>query len=209
MRRTRLLAIPLVMVFLMACGLINGISGIATQLPAILTSAPTTIGAVETLSSQQSSTNCPATSTAGGLGVALDTAKTILQITNQFTFTDGTVNGKTASTATLDTSAAATFPAVANGFSAQFIGDPCNIGEVYVTIPRTDQQDSVDQGMELINLLFAGVLPPQTQLTLLSWMVQAYSSIPVGGQQQTTIGTIQITLSRTQTDMVLDILPTQ
>jgi hypothetical protein len=61
--------------------------------------------------------------------------------------------------------------------------------------------------MELINLLFAGVLPPGTQVTLLAWMVQAYGSIPVGGNQQTTIGTIQITLSRTQTDMVLDILP--
>ena len=96
MRLTRFLAIPLVMLFVLACGITNGIQQAATQLPGILTSVPTTMGAVETLSAQQSSSNCPATPTTGGLGISLDTIKTVLQITNQFTFTDGTVDGQTA-----------------------------------------------------------------------------------------------------------------
>jgi hypothetical protein len=207
MRRYRLLVIPLVMVFLLACGLTNGISGIETQLPGILTSVPTAMGAVETLSAQQSSTNCPATPTTGGMGISLDTAKRVLLITNQLAFTDGTANGQPDSTAKLTSFAAATFPAIANGFSAQFIGDPCNINEIKVTIPRTDQQDTVDQGMGLLNLVIAGVIPPGTQVELLAWMVQGYSSIPVGGQQQTTIGNMQFTLSRSQTEMMLDIVP--
>ena len=207
MRRYRILVIPLVMVFLLACGLTSGISGIETQLPGILTSVPTAMGAVETLSAQQSSTNCPATPTTGGMGISLDTAKSVLLITNQLAFTDGTANGQPDSTATLTSSAAATFPAIANGFSAQFIGDPCNINEIKVTLPRTDQQDTVDQGMGLLNLVIAGVIPPGTQVELLAWMVQGYSSIPVGGQQQTTIGNMQFTLSRSQTEMVLDIVP--
>jgi hypothetical protein len=193
----------------MACGLTNGISGLATQLPGILTNAPTELGAVETLAAQQSTTNCPATPTAAGLGISLDTAKGVLQITNQLTFTDSTANGQPVSTAMLTAGAAATFPEVGSGFSAQFIGDPCNLNEINVTIPRTDQQATVDQGMGLLNLVFAGVIPPGTQVALLTWMVQEYSSIQVGGQQQTTIGSMQFTLSRTQTDMVLDILPTK
>jgi hypothetical protein len=207
MNKTRLLAIPLVMIFVLACGLTNGISGIATQLPGILTGVPTTIGAVETLSAQQPSGNCSSTPTTGGLGISLETVKTVLQITNQFTFTDGTVNGQTASTVTLASGAAAAFPEIANGFSAQFIGDPCNLGEITVTIPRTDQQATVDQGMAVINILFAAVLPPGAQFPYLAWLTQQYASMQVGGQQQATFGSMQFTLSRSQTAMVLDVLP--
>ena len=207
MRRTRLLAIPLVMVFLLACGLTNGISGIATQLPGILTSAPTAFGAVETLSAQQSSSNCPATPTAAGLGISLDQVKTVLQATQQFVFTDGTVNGQPASTATLGPTLTASFPDIATGFSAQFIGDPCNIGELKISLPRTDQQVTADQAVGLIDVLIAAFLPSGDQLAVISWMSQNYGSIPVGGQAQTTLGSMQFTLTRSQTEMVLDILP--
>jgi hypothetical protein len=207
MRRIRFLAIPLFMIFLLACGLTNGISGIATQLPGILTSAPTELGAVETLSAQQSSSNCPATPAAAGLGISLDTVKTVLQLTQQFVFTDGTVKGQPASTATLGSSAAATFPDIANGFSAQFIGDPCNISELIVSIPRNDKQVTVDQAMGLINVLIAAVLPSGAQLTVLAWMAQEYPNMQVGGQKQTTAGSMQFTLSRSQTEMILDVVP--
>jgi len=209
MRSTRFLAIPLVMLFLLACGLTNVIQQAATQLPGILTSAPTALGAVETVAAQQSSSNCSSTPAAGGLGISLDVAKTVFQITNQFTFTDGTVDGQSASTVTLAPGGASTFPAIANGFSAQFIGDPCDVGKITVTIPRSDQQATVDQGIGVINVLFAGVLPPGAQIPFVTWMAQNYAAVPVGGQQQTTIGSMQFTLSRSQTDMILEIIPTK
>jgi hypothetical protein len=209
MRLTRFLAIPLVMLFIMACGLTNGIQQAATQLPGILTSVPTAMGAIETLSALQSSSNCPSTPTAGGLGISLDTVKTVLQITNQFTFTDGTVDGQTASTVTLTSTAAASFQDIANGFSAVFIGDPCNISKITVTVPRTDQQATVDQGMDLVTILFAAVMPPGAQIPFITWLTQEYAAMPVGGQQQTTIGIMQFTLQRSQTEMILDIVPAQ
>jgi hypothetical protein len=207
MRRYRLLVIPLVMVFLLACGLTSGISGVETQLPGLLTSVPTAMGAVETLSAQQSSSNCPATPAAGGLGISLDQIKTIMQATQQFVFTDGTVNGQPATTATLGPTMTASFPDIANGFSAQFIGDPCNISELTISLPRNDQQATVDQAVGVIDVLIAAFLPSGDQLAVINWMTQNYGPMKVGEQQQTTIGNMQFTLSRTQTEMKLDIVP--
>ncbi len=209
MRRTRLLAIPLVMLFLLACGLTNGISGIATQLPGILTSAPTAFGAIETLSAQQSSSNCPATPTAPGLGISLVQVKTFLQATQQFVFTDGTVNGKSASTATLGPTLTASFPDIAAGFSAQFIGDPCNISELTISMPRTDQQATVDQALGIVDVLIAAFLPSGDQLAVINWLTQNYGSIKVGETVQQTLGSMQFTLTRSQTQMVIDVVPAQ
>ena len=212
MRHTRLLLIPLFMVFLLACGLASGIKGIQsaeTQLPSFLTSAPTTFGSVETMAAAaQPTNNCPATPTAGGLNVGLDNAKSVLQVTKQFTFTDGTVNGQPASTATLASDAAGAFSAISTGFSAQFIGDPCNLSEIKVTIPRLDQT-TVDQGIAVTTILFSGVLPPEVTLGLLTWLSENYANVKVGDQQQATYGKIQFTLQRDQTNMLLDVLPAQ
>jgi hypothetical protein len=208
MGKNRYFVIPLVMVFLMACGLSNGIQQIqqaATQLPGILTSAPTALGAIET-SVAQSSSAC-GTSTSGGLGIGLANAKTVLELTQQVTFTEGIVEGQPVSTATLTSTAASAFPAIATGFSAQFIGDPCNLTRILVTAPRTDQQDTADQGMGIINVLISGFMPLDVQLPLLTWLTQNYADVPVGGQQQTTIGTMQFTLQRTQTEMTLEVVP--
>lgn len=202
MRRYRFFAIPLVMVFLLACGLTTGIQGIATNLPGMLTRIPTDLAAIET-----PSTNCPATPAAGGLGIPLDKVKSVLQVTQQFVFTDGTVNGQPASTATLGPGLTASFPDIATGFSAQFIGDLCNIGELTISLPRNEKQATVDQAVGLIDVLIAAFLPSGAQLTVINWMTQNYGTIPVGGQAQTTAGSMLFTLSRSQTEMVLDIVP--
>ncbi len=207
MHRTRLLAIPLVMVFLLACGLTNGISGIATQLPGILTSAPTELGAVETLAAQQSSNNCPATPTTGGLGISLSQVKSILEPTQQFVFSDGTLNGQPASTATLGAILKASFPDIAAGFSAKFIGDPCNISELIISMPRTDKQATVDQALGIVNVLVVAFLPSGDQLAVLNWLTQNYGSIKVGESVQKTLGSMQFTLTRSQTEMVIDTVP--
>jgi hypothetical protein len=211
MRPIRLLLVPLMMLFVLACGLSNGIQQIqqaATQLPDILTSAPTALGVVETMvASAVPPSNCPATPTAGGLGIASDRAKTVLQATQQFTFTDGTVDGQPASTATLASAGASAFSAISNGFSVQFIGDPCNLSRILITAPYTDQQATVEQGLAASTILFSSLMPLDVQLPLLAWLSQNYSNLPVAGQQQTTIKNMQFTMSRTQTEMSLEIIP--
>ncbi len=210
MRPIRYLAIPLIMFFLLACGLTSGIpqiqQAINTQLPGVLTSMPTALGAVETAAAGASG-NC-GTPTPGGLGINLNTVKSILSVTQQLTFTEGTLNGQPVTTATLASVGATTFPTIAAGFSAQFIGDPCNLSEVQVTIPRTDQQSTIDEGLGIINVIFATFLPPDVSLQFLNWITQKYASVPAGGQEQTTIGKMQFTLKRSQDNiMTLDILP--
>ena len=180
----------------------------ATDLPALLTGVPTAQGMLETLAAQQqASGTCSGTPTAGGLGISMDTAKTVLQMSQQFSFADGTANGQPAAIVTLTTTGASSFPAIAQGFSAQFIGDPCNLSQISITIPRTDQQDTADQGLGVLNFVLAGTLPPDVQLPFLTWVAQSYPAVPVSGQQQTTIKTFQFTLQRNQTSMVLNILP--
>ena len=211
MRPIRLLLIPLMMLFVLACGLSNGIQQIqqvATQLPDILTNAPTALGVIETMvASAVPPSNCPATPTAGGLGIGSDRAKTVLQASGQFTFTDGTVDGQPASTATLASAGGSTFSAISNGFSAQFIGDPCNLSRILVKAPYTDQQATVEQGLAASTILFSSLMPLDVQFPLLAWLSQNYSNIPVSGQKQTTIKNMQFTLSRTQDQMSLEILP--
>jgi hypothetical protein len=222
MRKSRLLVIPFLLVFAMGCGLISGVQGLqnaattalpaiqtaaSTALPALLTSVPTAQGLIETAAAQLPTSACNGTPTAGGLGVSMDTARSILQITQQFAFADGTANGQPAVTVTLTTAGASTFPAIAQGFSAQFIGDVCNLSQITVTIPRSDQQDTVDQGVNVLNIVLTGTLPPDVQLAFITWVAQNYSTVAVSAQQQTTIKTMQFTLQRNQTSMVLDILP--
>jgi methionine-rich copper-binding protein CopC len=199
------------MLFVLACGLSNGIQQIqqaVTQLPDILTSAPTALGAIETMAaSAMPPSNCPATPSAGGLGISVDTAKSFLQMSQQFAFADGTAEGKPALIATLTPAGATNFPDVAQGFSAQFIGDVCNLSRIMVTVPRSDQQTTVDQGNQVLNLVLTGTLPLDVQLTFFNWLSQNYSTVEVAGQQQTTIKNMQFTLQRNQTSMILDIVP--
>jgi hypothetical protein len=210
MRPARFLAIPVIMFLLLACSLASGfqqIQQVVTEIPGVLTSAPTALGAIETAAAGQTSSSC-GTTTPGGLGVSLDIIKNVLQFTQQVSFTDGTYNGQPESTATLASVGASTFPTIASGFSAQFIGDPCNLSEILVTIPRTDQQATIDEGIGIMNVIFAAFLPPDVSLQFLSWISQNYSKVPAGGQEQTTIGKMQFTLKRSQDNiMTLDLIP--
>jgi hypothetical protein len=137
----------------------------------------------------------------------MNTAKNVFQISQQFAIANGSVGGQPAAIVTLTPSGASSFPAIAQGFTAQFIGDPCNLSQISITIPRTNQQDTVDQGVSILNLVIIGTLPVDVQLTFYTWLTQNYPAVPVSGQQQTTIKTFQFNLQRNQTSMVLDIVP--
>ncbi len=209
MRNLRWLVIPVLLFALLGCGLANGIQQIqqaVTELPAALTNMPTAMGSMETAAAAQS-TAASSSSTTGGLGLSADAAKSILQMTGQFSFTDGTVGGQTATTAKLTATGATTFPAIASGFYAELIGDPANLSQVIVVVPRTNDQTTVDQGIGVINVLFVGFMSADVQLPFFTWLTQNYSGVTVGGQQQTTIGKMQFTLKRTDTVMNLQIDP--
>lgn len=213
MRTIRWLVLPFLLLFLLGCGLLSGIQDIknvaTTQLPEILTSAPTAQGFIETLAAQPTSSPCPGGQAAGGLGVSLDNAKTVLQATGQFTFTDGTVDGQPAAIVTLASSGASTYSAISNGYSAQFIGNPCNLSRIVVIAPYTGQQETVDQGVAAAGALFAAILPLDIQISLLPWLAQNYANVPVSGQQQTIIKNMKFTLQRNQDVMRLEIVPAQ
>ncbi len=225
MHKKQRLFILFLLIFLLGCGLIPSVQSIqntastqlpaiqnavSSQLPAMLTSAPTAQGMIETIAAEQQVTStCAGTPTAGGLGITMDTARTALKLSQQFAFADGSVNGQPAVIVTLTTDGALTFPAIAQGFAAQFIGDVCNLSQISVTIPRSDQKDSVDQGITLLNIVLVGTLPLDVQLTFFSWVTQNYSTVAVSGQQKTTINNMQFTLERNQTSMLLDISPAQ
>src|SRR5690349_12111787 len=113
MRTARLLVLPVLLLSILGCGLMSGIQKIqdaATQLPDMLTAAPTMMGAMETGAAEFPP---PADGTPGaGGGLSLETAKMMLQMTQQFKFKDDTVDGQPAVVAQLTDSGAASFPAV-------------------------------------------------------------------------------------------------
>jgi len=208
MRHARLLLIPFLMLFVLACGLSNAVQQVETQLPNALTSAPTALGFVETaVASVVPTSSCTGTPSGAGLGLQLDVARAVLEKTGQFTFAESTENGQPVSTATLASTAAGGFSAISNGFFAKFIGDVCNLTEIKMVVPRTDQQNTVDEGVGVTTALFSGILPPEVTLGLFTWLAENYGNVPVGGQQQTTFGKFEFTLTRDQANMTLDVLP--
>jgi len=210
MRTLMFLAVPVLFLIALSCGLCSGIQKIqdvaTTQIPSILTSVPTTQGMIQTMAAVP--TTVCGTPAAGGLGVGMNNAKAVLQATGQFTFTDSTsADGQPVSTATLSAAAASNYSAISSDFSAQFIGDPCNLSRILITAPYTDQQATVDQGLAASTILFSAIMPLDVQLPLVTWLAQNYTNVPVSGQQQTTIKNMQFTLRRSANQMTLDIVP--
>ena len=214
-RKLGWLVAPFLLISIVACmcsglqgltGMGSQLQSVASQLPAMLTSAPTEMGAMETLSAQQSSAS--GTMTPGHLGISLNSFEAVLQSTQQLTFTQGTVNGQPATTATLTGSGASSFPALASGFSAVFIGDPNDLTEIRVTLPQTDQ-NTATQAMGFLNVILAGFVPPDVTLTLIPWLSQNYNTLKPGDKTQTTIKNYIFTLQRDTSTSTLIMDPAQ
>ena len=206
----------------LACNAASGVRTAQTDIPAMMTAAPgmmtaapTLMGPIETSVAEitppvfPTSASSDETPSAGGLGIKLQDVKTVLQVSQQFVFSDGTVDGKPAAIARLTSAAATSFPTLAGSFSAAFIGDPEGLGEIKVTMPRAEDQTTVDEGLGLLGVTFTGILPIDVQIGFLQWVTKNYSDVPVDGSQETTIKNFKFTLSRTKTEMLLDILPAQ
>lgn len=225
MRQTRIfITISLVLVALSACGSPTPAQQIptdvpttvATELPTAMLATPTAVMPLETATTEGMPTLIPAATdsgsipvTGGGLGVKLDDIKGVMQATQQFEFSDGNVDSKPASIAKLTSTAAAIFPTLASGFSAAFVGDPADLSEIKVTLPRSAEQPSVEESVKVIMLVLAGILPANVQSQFIPWINQNFSDIPVDGSKETTIENFKFTLSRTATSMVLDVVPAQ
>jgi hypothetical protein len=216
MRHFRIvLSLSVLLLATLACNAASGIRTVETDIPAMLTEAPTALGPIETAAAKFTppveSTSVPSegTPSAGGLGIKLEDVKTVLQISQQVVFSDGIVDGKPAAIAKLTSTAASSFPTLATGFSAAFIGDPKNLTEIKVTIPRTEDQTTVQEGVGLLSIAFSGILPADVQVEFVTWMTQNYSEVPVGGSKETTVKNFKFTLSRTTTEMLLDVVPTK
>jgi hypothetical protein len=214
MRKVQIvLSLSVLLLAALACNAASGIRTAQTDVPAMLTAAPTALGPIETSVAEftppADATSAPSNGTpsAGGLGIKLADVKTVMQVTQQFIFSDGTVDGKPAAIAKLTAAAATSFPTLATGFSAAFIGDPNNLSEIKVTLPRTEDQATVDEGIGLASVMFAGILPADVQVGFLTWMSQNYSEVPVGGSKETTVNNFKFTLSRTKTEILLDMVP--
>jgi|WetSurMetagenome_2_1015567.scaffolds.fasta_scaffold256655_2 hypothetical protein len=215
MRTRRYLFIALFVVILLACDLNSGLQTVQTQIPAFLTRSPSELEPLRTLFATLGShdgtpvptLDCSNAPSAGGLNIRMDNVRQVLDMTGQIILTDGNENGTAVTTARLTSMAASTFSLIADGFTAEFIGNPCNLTEIRTTIPRMEGQKTVDQGVEMVSLLFTGVLPPDVSLGLIPWAYQNYGNIPLGGQQQTTLGIYQFTLKREENKMILDVTP--
>lgn len=91
----------------------------------------------------------------------------------------------------------------------EFVGESCNLSRVHVVLPRTDQQETVDQGLTLLNLVLVATLPLDIQIPLLTWLNDNYAGLAVGAQAQTTLGAVSFTMQRTDTQMILEAVPAQ
>jgi hypothetical protein len=215
MRKVQIaLSTSILMLALLACNAVTRLTEAQTEIPAAMTAAPTMLAPLETAAAEITPPAMPTsapdnngTASTGGLGIALENVKNVMQATQQFTFTDGTVDGKPAVIASLSANAATTMPGLANGFSAAFIGDPADLSEIKITIPNIEDQAGVETGISMMTLLFAGILPPDVLLTFVPWLTENYSKVPVGGSEELTAKNLKFTLSKTQTETLLDIVP--
>jgi len=205
------IVLPVLLLASLACGLtglgsdIKKIQDAATQLPGMLTSAPTLMGPLETAAAKYTP---PAAGTPGmGGTLSLQNSRPILEMTQQFKFTDDTVAGQPVTTVKLTDNGAASFAALKDGFSATYTGDPGNLSQIQMVAPRSDAQDSVDQGIELDNLLLSGVVPPDVQANFVKWLTENYSGVAVSGKLDETIGSFQFTLERSDSTETLTIVP--
>ena len=222
MRHYRIvLSVSILLLATLACNAATGIRTAQTDIPAalteapgMLTNAPTMLSPMETSVAEFTPppalmTALPgdATAPAGTLGIKLQDVKTVLGATQQFVFSDDTVNGKPAAIVKLSSTAAASFPSLTKAFSVAFIGDAANLNEIKVVLPPAVDQQTVDEGVGLVGIVFAGILPADVQVGFLEWIAKTYSEVPVGGSKETTVKNFKFSLSRTDTNMTLDILP--
>jgi hypothetical protein len=207
MRKVRLFVLLVLPLSMLACGLVSGIQQIqaaATQLPAMLTEAPTALGPMETAVAQYTP-DVAMTPSAGHLGIPLSRPQQVMTITQEFVFAPGTVDGQPAVLATLTPTGEATFKKL-KGSVAQFIGDPNNLSRIVVIAPSGDSETN-DEASGLITLVVGSSLPPESKIEFITWLATSFENVQKAGAQQTVINGIQISMKLDQGNYVVELQP--
>ena len=205
MRKLRWLVLPVFLFALLGCGLVNGLQQAITQLPGALTSMPTALEAMSTMAAGQTTADTPAPS-AGRLNISLEDAKKV-ETSGRYSFTDATEGGRPVSTAVLTAVARNDAPALADVFSARFIGDPANLSQILVTVPRTEDPATAFEAIALIGDVLSTALPPDVHATFIPWVTQSYSTVSTSGERQTTINNLRFTMKLSGADVILEVDP--
>lgn len=203
------ISLSILMLASLACKAVSGLSSPQSGIPSVLTEVVSTM--VPEVVSPADPTSAPqsdAPADGKGLGIALEKIKAVMEASKQFTFSDVTVNGKPAVLAKLTDSAATAMPA-GGYFQAAFIGDPADLSEIRINVPYSQDQSVIDSGLGMVTVLFASILPGDVLFSFLQWLQENYVKVPDGGTQELCSGKFKFVLSRTGTEMLLDIIPAQ
>jgi hypothetical protein len=208
MRKTRwMIVLPVLLVSTMACGLLSGIQKVrqaATELPGMLTAAPTVFGPMETAAAKYTPES-DSTPSDDGLGIPFSRPEAVLKLTQEFTFESGTVDDQPAQIATLTSAGKAAFSHVKD-FKAEFIGDPKNLSRIVVSAASGDAT-VMEENSALGTIVIGSSLPPDAKFEFLSWLSANYQSIQKGSTQETTIKNIHFTIKVEQNSVVVELQP--
>jgi hypothetical protein len=216
------LSLSVLMLASLACKTVTGLGAAQTEIPEMITAAPSELAPIETAAAESIPTAAPTaaataaetvepagngTAPSSGLGIAVDDVKSVMEATQQFIFKDGVVDGQPAVIASLAPSAATNMPGLMDQFSAAFIGDPKDLGEVRITVPYSDDDAAVQAGLGMVTILFSSILPPEALFSFIPWITENYSKIPPGGSEELVVKNLRFRISRVQSDVLLSIQP--
>ena len=204
------ISLAILLLGMLACNLATGIQAAQTEFPAALTAAPTVLGPLGTAAAKYTppaGLTDNSTAIPGRLGIRLVDVRTVMDATQQFTFSEKKLGGKPAAIAKLSVSAAKAMPGLAQDFSAAFIGEPTDLSEIKISVPYTEDKQAIQEGQVMVTTLFTGILPPDVLLAFIPWITQNYATVQVDSPQELTVKNMKFTLSRTQSEVLLDITP--
>jgi hypothetical protein len=207
MRQVRWLTLLVLPFAMLACGLSSGLQKIrsaATELPAMLTEAPTALGPMETAVAKYTP-DVAMTPSAGHLGIPLSRPQQVMTLTQEFVFAPGTVDGQPAVLATLTSTGETTFQKL-KGAVAQFIGDPNNLSRIVVIAPGGDSE-AQGEASGLVTLVVSSSLPPESKVEFITWLATNFEKVQQEGPQQTVINGLQISLKSDQGNYIAELQP--
>jgi hypothetical protein len=202
-----MIILPVLLLTSLGCGLTSGIQEMqkaATQLPGMLTAAPTMLGPMETAAAKYTPES-DATPSGDGLGIPFSRPEAVMKLTQQFNFESGTVNDKPTVTATLTSTGEAAFSHVKN-FKAEFIGDPANLSRIVVTAASGDET-VMQENSALATIVIGSSLPPDSKFEFLAWFSSKYASVQTDGTQETTIKNIHFTMKIEDDNFIIELEP--
>lgn len=215
MRQFKLLiTISVLLMAVLACSALPTLQQVQTEVPALITNVPTDIAPLNTAIADFTPPALPnlngsGTASAGGLGISVTNIRKAMEATNQFVYTDGTLDGKPALIATLSSSAATTMPGFSEVFSIAFVGDPENLEEIKMTVPFSSDSAAVSAGLGLVTVMFTAILPANVVISFIPWVNDNYSKLPDNGSVNMSSGNMNFVLSRAGDVVTLDITPAQ